>query len=189
MTSSGGARSSDARAWIRRIGVVVLLAGVLRAGVAAWVFPVTPLGDELYYLETAIRIARGEGHVFGPHAMKARWPPGQAYLLSLAVDSDIPRENPALLVEMSRSLPDEMAPDHRRFLAPLVAAEVVLGTAVVALAAALGWLLFGPRAALAAGVLAGVHPTLVATSHYLWSETLFTALLSAGLVALVAGWR
>lgn len=189
MTSSRAARRSEARAWVVRVGVVVLLAGVLRAGVAAWVFPVTPLGDELYYLETAIRIARGEGHVFGPHAMKARWPPGQAHLLSLAVDPERARENPALLVELSKSRPDQMTPDHRRFLAPLVALEVALGSAIVAFAAALGWLLFGPRAGLAAAVLAGLHPTLVAMSHYLWSENLFAALLSAGLVALVAGWR
>ena len=67
--------------------------------------------------------------------------------------------------------------------------QVALGTATVALAAALGWLLFGPRVGLAAAVLSAVHPTLVAMSHYLWSETLFTVLLSAGLVALVAGWR
>lgn len=189
MTSTRAALRSDARAWLRRIGVVVLLAGALRASVAAWTFPVTPLGDELYYLETAIRIARGEGHRYGPHAMKARWPPGQAFLLSLAADDSLARENPALLVEMSKSRPDEMQPDHHRFLAPLVALEVALGTAIVALAAALGWLLFGPRAGLAASVLAALHPTLVAMSHYLWSENLFTALLSAGLVALVAGWR
>jgi hypothetical protein len=121
---------------------VVLLAGVLRSVVSAWVFPVTPLGDELYYTETAIRIARGEGHVFGAHGMKARWPPGQAYLLSLAVDSELVANHPALLVEMSKSRPDEMLPHHQRFLAPLVTLQVLLGTALVGLAAALGWLLF-----------------------------------------------
>jgi len=175
------------RVWGPRVVAVILLAGLVRAAVAVWVFPVTPMGDELYYAETAVRIAGGEGHVFGPHAMRARWPPGQAALLAPFIDAAAVAQRPAMLVELSQRQPAEMEADHRAFLAPLVAIEVAVGVLVVAVTAALAWALFGARAAFAAALLAAVHPGLVAASHYLWSETLFTALLS-GALALGVAW-
>lgn len=175
------------RGWGSRAVAVILLAGLLRAAIAVWVFPVTPMGDELYYTETAVHIARGEGHVFGPHGMRARWPPGQAALLAPFVDLEEIARRPDLLVELSQRQPAEMEARHRAFLAPLVAVEVAAGTLVVAATAMLAWILFGGRAAFFAALLAALHPGFVAASHYLWSETLFTALLCGGL-ALGAAW-
>ncbi|MEE2678109.1 MAG: sulfatase [Myxococcota bacterium] len=177
------------RGWGSRVVGVVLVAGLLRGLLAFWVFPVTPMGDELYYAETAARMARGEGHVYGPHGMRARWPPGQAALLAPFMDTEEIAEHPELLAELSRRQPEEMEAHHRAFLAPLVAVEVVAGVVVVAAAAALGWALFGGRAAFFAALLATVHPALLAASHYLWSETLFTALLSGSLALGVAWMR
>jgi arylsulfatase A-like enzyme len=179
-------REPEPRAWLLCAAALVLLGALLRAGVAVWVFPVTPLGDELYYSETAIHIARGEGHTFGPHGMKARWPPGQAVLLAPFVDLDLVARHPDLLPDLARRQPAEMEERHRRFLRPLVAVEVVLGTLVVALTAGLARLLFDRRTALVAAALAACYPALVTGSHYLWSETLFTVLLLAALVAAVA---
>lgn len=175
------------RGWGSRVVGAVLVAGLLRAALAFWVFPVTPMGDELYYTETAARMARGEGHVYGPHGMRARWPPGQAALLAPFIDTDEIADRPDLLAELARRQPGEMEAHHRAFLAPLVAVEVVAGMAVVAAAAALAWVLFGGRVAFFAALLAAVHPALLSASHYLWSETLFTALLS-GALALGVAW-
>ncbi len=178
---SPGPERAATRGWGPRVVAVILLAGLLRAAVAVWVFPVTPMGDELYYTETAVRIARGEGHIFGPHGMRARWPPGQAALLAPFVDVEVIAQRPDLLVELAQRQPVEMDAGHRAFLAPLVAVAVAAGILVVAVTAVLAWTLFGGRAAFVAALLAAVHPGLVAASHYLWSETLFSVLLSGGL--------
>jgi arylsulfatase A-like enzyme len=53
----------------------------------------------------------------------------------------------------------------------------VLGALTAALVAALGWAWFGRRCGLTAGWICALYPSLVAFSHYLWSETLFILLL------------
>jgi arylsulfatase A-like enzyme/4-amino-4-deoxy-L-arabinose transferase-like glycosyltransferase len=177
------------RGFTARAAAVVLLAACVRAGTALWTFPVTPLGDELYYAETAVRIARGEGHVFGPHRLAASWPPGQAALLAPFADTTLTAKHPELLVELSRLEPQDMQERHRRFLAPLVAVATAVGTLVVALAVWLARIVFDRRTALVAGALAAIDPMLVASSHHLWSENLFTALVTGALVAALSWWR
>jgi arylsulfatase A-like enzyme len=183
---SGIARSQ--RGWLAPFAAAVLLGGVVRAAVAWSVFPVTPLGDELYYAETAVHIARGEGHVYGPQRMAARWPPAQAALLAPFVDLELFESAPELLVELAERAPAQMEARDRAFLAPLIAIEVALSALVPGLTALLAWVLFSQRAAFAAGTLAALNPALIASSHTLWSETLFAVLLTAALVA-AARWR
>jgi arylsulfatase A-like enzyme len=178
---------------VRRLALAlaaIALAGAgLRVAAALATFPSTPLGDENYYIETATRIARGEGHVYGRYDMRARWPPGQSWLLSRAVDTRLLESTPELLAELARREPAEMEARHRAFLAPLVATAVAVGCLLVPLTAWLAALLFDTRTALVAAVLVAIDPTLVAASHTLWSENLFTVLLTAALGAAAAAWR
>jgi 4-amino-4-deoxy-L-arabinose transferase-like glycosyltransferase len=67
--------------------------------------------------------------------------------------------------------------------------QIVVGTLLVLLTAQLAHAFYGRKAGLAAGVIAAVYPTWIAYSHYLWSETLFTALVTGGFVAAVYGKR
>jgi hypothetical protein len=163
---------------VRRLALAlaaIALAGAgLRVAAALATFPSTPLGDENYYIETATRIARGEGHVYGRYDLRARWPPGQSWLLSRAVDTRLLESTPGLLAELARREPAEMEARHRAFLAPLVATAVAVGCLLVPLTAWLAALLFDTRTALVAAVLVAIDPTLVAASHTLWSENLFT---------------
>ena len=82
------------------------------------------------------------------------------------------------------------APGYEAFLAAVFAiagpepqaarwAQVALGTLIVAGAYALGFRAGGRRTARVAGLLAALYPGLVAYPQYLYSETLFTALLVA----------
>lgn len=170
------------------IVALVVAGGLLRLALA-WGLPSTPLGDELYYAGTALHIARGDGHVFGPRRMKARWPPGESWWLSNFVPPDVVAERPLLLAEIGQKQPGEMDATERAFLRRATASAVLAGTAVVALCAALAGLLFGARVALLAAGIACVYPTLVAASATLWSENLFTALLTAALAGAVAWMR
>ena len=146
------------------LAAVTLIGGLLRLHFAA--FPVKPIGDEVYYLQMARSIAAGEGHT-AQNSLALR-PPAHPWLLSFFVDTDLPADAPVV--------------DQVR---PLVRLQVVLGTLLIALTACLTWLLFGPRAALVASSIAALYPTLIAYSHYLWSETFFSVLILGGLIEVV----
>lgn len=168
--------------------VVVLIAGVLRWAVMEGTLPVRPLGDENYYLGTAMQLALGHGHVSADGRLRAEWPPGQSFWLSRFVDvssiragDPLPRLRRVALLDPERAEPDVVA-----FLRPLLLAQVGLGAALVLATFLLGRSLFDARTGLVAAALVGLDPVLVAYSHYLWSETLFAVLLTAGLIAAVA---
>lgn len=174
--SERGGRSASV--WGVRIALVAALGGLVRLLVMEAVFPPKLVGDEAFYYGTAIHIADGRGHVspreYGAPA-RAAWPPGQSWFLSHFVVPD-PEKRTNFL---------ERPPTLR----PMLRAQVALGTLVVALTAGLGWALFDPRTGLAAGVVAALYPNLVAYSHLLWSETLFTALFLVALIAVELGRR
>lgn len=150
---------------------IALLAAGLRFATLAAVFPPRLTGDELYYVDTAIHLARGEGHYSEMFRTSAGWPPAHAFLLSrfLSPAAD----------ESYRNL----APST---LATMLRVEVVVSTALAVAIALLGTSLFDPRTGALAGLFAAVYPTFVAYSHFLWSETLFLALLVAALA--LAAW-
>jgi 4-amino-4-deoxy-L-arabinose transferase-like glycosyltransferase len=127
------------------------------------------VGDELYYVDTAASIARGEGHYSSRFAAFAAWPPGNAWWLSHFVAGS----------------------DESASVAPRAAvwAQVALGALICGLCGWLGRLLFDARTGLLAASIASVYPALVAFSHYLWAATLFTALLLLGLVGVVLAER
>jgi len=147
---------------------LVLLAGGVRWLAFELAQPVATLGDENYYAEVADSLARGEGHVYvGALEGESRaWrPPGHAWLLSLVADPE-------------DALPTPVARFQRL--------QLLWGTLLVALTALLGFLLFDTRTGLIAGLLAALSPTLIAHSHFLWSENVFGVLVMAALVGVVS---
>jgi 4-amino-4-deoxy-L-arabinose transferase-like glycosyltransferase len=156
------------------LAVLALVAGLLRFAIAESTYPVALRGDEIYYVRVAGEIAAGHGHVHpGPTHDRAKRPPLQAWVLSRFMDADW-------------STTEEKAFEsiHR-----LVRVEVVLGTLLVLAISLLGRAWFGPKAGLVAGLFAAFEPTLVAYSHYLWSETLCALLVAAALLGVVLAAR
>ena len=148
--------------FIGLVAVVMAAAGIRFAAVEA-TFPVRPMGDELYYVWTAVSIADGEGHVFGKR--RASWPPAQSWLLSRFVDPERVRS-------------EGLVSDALR---PLAAAQAGLGTLLVLATMLLARSLFDDRTGLLAGAVAALYPTFVAFSHYYWATTLFALLLTTSL--------
>jgi 4-amino-4-deoxy-L-arabinose transferase-like glycosyltransferase len=135
----------------------------------------------------ATHLARGDGHHYYP-TFRAYRPPAQAFLFSLAVDEDAPLaalDEYGFLGRLHELDPAQPDPEVSAFLAPLVAITVALGIALVALVWGLARALFDGRIALVAAAIAAVNPTLIAYCHYLWSETLFAVLATAGLLTVV----
>lgn len=153
---------------------VALLAGLLiLGGGLRWIAfesarPVATLGDENYYAEVADNIARGRGHLYigGIEGASRAWrPPAHAWQLSLVADAD--RSEPTPIERLQRL-------------------QILWGTLLLLLTALLGRSLFDTRTGVLAGLLAALSPALVAHSHYLWSETFFAVLVTAGLLGVVS---
>ncbi|MFP6661340.1 MAG: glycosyltransferase family 39 protein [Myxococcota bacterium] len=123
-------------------------------------------GDEDYYFQTAVEIAREGRHLYPPRGALAEWPPGYPYFLSLFV-------------------PGGSEVSAEAIVARLVAAQIGLGGLLVALCGALGRAWFGAREGLVAASLAALYPNFVVFSHYLFSETLFSALILVALLGVV----
>jgi 4-amino-4-deoxy-L-arabinose transferase-like glycosyltransferase len=157
------------RDWVVPLGIVVLSGAALRLAVAWAVWPVLPVGDEHYYLETAGSIARGDGHYSARFAAFAAWPPGNAWWLSHFVGAG------------------PWQPQDVPFAAVL--GQIGLQTLLVVLVAWLGRMLFDARTGLLAGAVVAVYPALVAFSHYFWAANLFSVLLTASLLGVVWTWR
>ncbi len=167
----------------------ILLGGGLRLVAMEQVFPTRPIGDELYYIGTAINIAEGRGHFYNriSHAFR---PPAFPFLLSRFIDVDRPRgelDPQTFLPRLDRLDPASPDPPLREFLYPLTRLQVLLGTALVALTALLGRALFDASTGLLAGFVAAVYPPFVAFSHYLWSDALFAVLITGALIGVVRG--
>jgi len=167
-----GSRNADPTRGTSRCGKTVLflfcllaVAWGIRFGVAATAAPFQLVGDERYFAKVARNIAAGEGHQLAPWARAWR-PPAFSYLLAATLPQGTAASgDPAQAIE--------------RF----VQVQLVLGTILVALVFLLGQALFDTRTGLLAALIAAIYPNLVAYSHFLWSETLFAVLLTAGLVA------
>jgi 4-amino-4-deoxy-L-arabinose transferase-like glycosyltransferase len=160
---------------------VGLLAGMLRLYAMESTFPVRLLGDERYYVNTALNIAQGRGHVFKKTSRLWR-PPAHAYLLSLFVSPEVSR---ALDAKGDPIEPSDLRKTVRRFLH----VEVALSTGLVLATGLLGWALFGRGCALLAAAFAALYPNFIAYSHYLWSESLFAGLVAVGLAGVVYAQR
>jgi len=142
------------------LAAIVLLGGALRWYVGAAVQPVEPRGDEVYYTAVARAIARGEGHRYpAPPFALAKRPPAHPWLLAQFVEPGPRRRG------------NDAAPE-------LLPVQYALGALLVLVTGLLGWQLFGARVALVAAAFVAVNPTLIAFSHYFWSEPLFAVLLT-----------
>jgi 4-amino-4-deoxy-L-arabinose transferase-like glycosyltransferase len=158
------------------LALVVLAFGVRYAAMER-TFPVRPMGDEYYYLVVASNLVNGRGHVYGASSRALR-PPAHPYLLSKVVETNRPlrwnEKTGAAVLDIDA-------------LRPVLLLQIALGTLLVLATALLGRTLFGPREGFLAGLLAALYPTFIAYSHYLFSETLFAALVTTGLVGVVYG--
>lgn len=148
--------------------ILMLLGGAFRWIAAERTFSLKLLGDEVYYVTVATNIAQGNGHRYDVYRLAWR-PPGQAWLMSLFVDPE-------------REFDQRFAEEAVR---PMVRTQVVLGTLLIGAVGLLGWALFGSRVGLVAAGIAAFFPSFVANSHYLWSEPLFTLLVTLSLAGIV----
>ncbi len=153
---------------MRPLVALTAAALVVRAAALAATWNTGCVYDECFYTELATRLAAGEG--FRPHA-RHFWPPGYIAFLAahLALGGSL------VLAKVS---------------------QVLLSTLLVPLAWGVGREAAAPwgdaiarRAAVAAAALVAFHPTLVAYSHYLWSETLFLPLFTGALLLVLAAAR
>jgi hypothetical protein len=156
---SGSHPARADRAAPRRTGAA--LAGILLVAAAlrafsVWAVAETPLDGDEEVYFTRARIVAEGGRFDGVR------PPGIWFL------------NAAVFGVVGASVPAARA------------TSAALGVATVALVFALGRLLAGPRAGLAAAAAAALLPELVAYDHSLWSEPLYVALGAAGLALLAA---
>ena len=172
MVSFGSEVPSHARA---SVVAVVLVAFVVRAA-ALWAGADANLTlDEETYALRAEALLDGEGFL-GSYQSWVRHGSG---LLA-----DLPQypgawQPPGQTVFMAAV----MAPSGRSLLAVKLA-QVILGTLSVLLVYALGRAWFDHRHGLAAAWICALYPNLVAFTHFLWSETLFSFLLLAALWSL-----
>ncbi|MCS5626694.1 MAG: glycosyltransferase family 39 protein, partial [Planctomycetes bacterium] len=134
--------------------IALLLALALRAGLLL-LYPYLPgLGDESLHYVMAVLVEQ-----LG-HGVMGHWGPGyEVFLASI----------------FSAAGPDPWAAK---------AVQVFVSTASVLLIWAIAYRAGGQRAGRIAAFLAAVYPSLVAYATYLYSETLFLALILAGMTAL-----
>ncbi len=157
--------------------VIGLFAGLLRLYTMESTFPVRLVGDERYYVNTALNIAQGRGHVF-KKTSRAWRPPAHAYLLSVFVSPEV-----SLALDARG---DPIEPKHlRQVIHRFMQVEIVLSTGLVMATGLLGWVLFGRACALLAASITALYPNFIAYSHYLWSESLFAGLVVVGLAGVV----
>jgi 4-amino-4-deoxy-L-arabinose transferase-like glycosyltransferase len=158
------------KSWLVPCAALITLAAAIRVVSFLAAPPLEFVGDELYYTQVARNLAQGDGHVFHERdglSLRAWRPPGQPLAMAGALGA-----NGASGLDASvRS-------------APLVLAlQIALGSL---LAGATGWLgltLVDRRTGWIAGLLCATYPSLIAFSHYAWSETLTALLLTSALAA------
>ncbi len=179
MSASASARRSAGRsAFAAGLLFATLLGGALRLAIAERTHPVRLVGDEVYYAQVAAHLASGRGHLYvgGLEGEARAWrPPAHPFTLSRLLDPERARRADA-------------ASDPAQLLA-LVRLQVVVGTLLVAATGLLGAGLFDARTGLLAAALAAVYPALVAQSHMLWSEGLFSLVMTLSLAAAVRAER
>jgi hypothetical protein len=162
--------STATAATLAVLAVMTFLAFLLRLWWAQY-SPAAPepprFDDSLFYFNMAQNIAEGRGYVHPASGLAtAQWPPGYPAFLAALFTFTGPSVTAA-----------EMA-------------NAALGALTVAMTALLAWLLVRERAAaIAAGFIVAVMPSLVMFGGVVWSESLFTALLAAGLALTVVAPR
>jgi 4-amino-4-deoxy-L-arabinose transferase-like glycosyltransferase len=154
------------------VGVVLVLALVLRLGYVALTPGYAIVHDARDYDAHARSIAAGDGF--------ARLGPGPSRVTAFR-----PPAYPILLAGVYTLTGHETKADRQRLVAGRVA-NALVGTAIVALIGVLALQVFDRRVALAAMALAAVYLPLILVGGALMSEPLFAALLLGALTAAIA---
>ena len=136
------------------LGWILALALATRAGIAALYPTITGFGDEPAHYVSGVLAAH-----FGERAI-GHWAPGYEAFLGAVFAAAGPHPIAAR------------------------AAQVLISTLTVALVYGIARRVSGRKAARIAGTLSALDPSLIAYSHYLYSETLLAALLAGAAYAL-----
>jgi 4-amino-4-deoxy-L-arabinose transferase-like glycosyltransferase len=153
------------------LGAICVVALAIRVFAALEVNSIVPQSDAADYDRHALSLSGGDGYPktlpvvggHGPTAFRAPLYPFALAAVYLVVDTN-----------------DQSA----RWLAGRLE-QAVIGTAVVALIALIALQLFGRRPALISAGIAAVYPPLILAGTSLLTEPLFTALILAGVAALL----
>jgi 4-amino-4-deoxy-L-arabinose transferase-like glycosyltransferase len=162
----------------RRVGILVMVAALLlvaafalRVGYVAATPDYAIIRDARDYDRHARSLAMGEGFArigSGPTGRTAFRPPAYPFLLAGVYK----------ITGTERASADDRAVAGR-------VANALIGTAIVALVAALGLMIFDRRVALVAAALGAVYLPLVLAGGALMSEPLFAALMLGALVCVL----
>lgn len=148
--------------------ILCLVALMIRFVVFLSQAPVGLVGDEEYYLAVAANIADGSGHTWH-RGFDALRPPAHPWLLATAAGAFD-----------SLNLPG----DHGAQTSAVLL-QLLLSTLLVGLCGLLAGVVWDYREAVVAGSIAAVYPELVAYSHFLWSETLFSVFICTYILLLL----
>jgi len=160
--TAGLVRASNLGADARRPYVMILgFAAVLRA-IWAVVVPVIPVSDSVAYDTFARNLAAGLAYGWDGHTPSAYWPVGAPFMYSLVY---------------------RLLDPNMWGYAPAVALNLAIGVAVVGLSMMLAHRWFGRSVALACGIILAAWPMHVQFTTILASESIFTALCLAGILA------
>ncbi|UCE02632.1 MAG: glycosyltransferase family 39 protein [Candidatus Latescibacterota bacterium] len=152
------------------LGLVLLLAFVLRLGAVVWLPHTVPYSDYLYYHEAGRLTAEDWGLWLDAERIReltklSWWPPGYPFFLGLVYEI--------------------AGPDHRA----VVFLQVLIGTVVCALVLAIGQRAYDRRVGLASALLVAVNPTYIFTTNLIASENLFALWLSISIWLALRPWR
>jgi 4-amino-4-deoxy-L-arabinose transferase-like glycosyltransferase len=129
-----------------------------------------PVLDEQLYLQRAVGLLEGQGFL-GSWQSWVRHPDGT--MMAALPQYPGSYQPPLYTVFLAAVLG---VSGHSATAVKL--AQILLSTLTAGLVFLLGTAWLGPRRGLVAGTLCALYPTLIAFSHYLWSETLFVFLLT-----------
>ena len=164
-------RSISGRSFKVALTVVLTLALVVRVAVAVHYGHIPPQTDAVDYDRHAVSIADGDGY---PEALEVTGGPGPTAFR--------PPLYPFVLAgvyKLSGTSDQQKRWDYARI------AQAVVGTLVVALVALIGLQLLGRREALVAAAIAAIYPPLILAGSTFLTEPLFTALILAGIAAIL----
>jgi 4-amino-4-deoxy-L-arabinose transferase-like glycosyltransferase len=164
------AESSSIPSGRKAIWIIILIAFALRLAALLATQHIEPLLDEKLYLQRAEALLNGEGFIG-------------------SYQSWVRHEGSPLLSELPQYTGSYQPPFYTVFIAAIYATthhsvfavkfiQVILSSVTVGIVYWIGCAWFERRTALIAAAFCAVYPNLIAFSHLLWTETVFTFLVT-----------
>ncbi len=153
------------------LGAILVIALGVRVFAAAEVNSIAPQSDAADFDRHALSLAAGDGY---PEALEVTGGPGPSAFR--------PPLYPLVLTPVYAVV--DVDDESERWLAARLQ-QALIGAAIVALIALIAFQLWGRRPALIAAAIAAVYPPLIHAGTSLLTEPLFTAMLLAGVAAVL----